>query len=140
MTLEPILNRILGQANQRKEEIIRQAKEQVETIIRQAKLEAEKLYQEILTQEQSRYSAERQKLIVNARLEEKKNLVQAKQDLITDIFNQAKTHLGQRKFKKEVIFQDRIHEVAEDPDFYLAHLRFDHESEIANILFEEELR
>jgi len=135
MSLESIINHILEEADTKKQEIIQQAQKETERITQEARLEADNLYQDIIAK--AKADAERQKyqLVVQARLEQKKNLLRTKQELIDSLFQELKSTLREGKIKKEQVSQDKIKEVAEDIDFYLEKIRHDYESEIAGILF-----
>jgi vacuolar-type H+-ATPase subunit E/Vma4 len=135
MSLDSILGHIINEANSQKEIIIQQAKKQAEEISHSAKQEADKIYQAIISQEKSAFQSQKQKAIVNARLEARKNLLAAKQELMDAVLEQLKFQIGKEKFKKKQILQDRVHEVAEDIDFYLHQVRLDNETEIARTLF-----
>jgi len=78
MSIESIINHILDEAGVQRDKIMRDAQQQAELILQEAIQEADKVYQEILAREKSLLEAEKQKLIVNARLESKKNLLKAK--------------------------------------------------------------
>ncbi len=135
MSFESILSQIVNEANAERKKIINQANQQKEEIIRQAKQGAENLYQEISDKEKRVFEAERQKIIVNARLEGKKQLLSAKQGLIDEVFERLKSEIKKDSFKKKQISQDGIKEVPEDIDFYLKKIRPEYETEIAEILF-----
>jgi len=135
MSLDSILNHIIAEADSQKEKIIQEANQQAQGIIQDAKEEADKLYQEIIDKEKSLYLAERQKLIVNGRLEAKKNLLQAKQDSIDLLFEKLKNQLTKEKFRKKRVFLDKEQDTPEDMNFYLDKIRVDYESEIAQSLF-----
>ena len=136
MSLESILQHIIEEANFQKEKIIQEAKQEAHKIIQLAKLDAEELYRDILNQEKGLYERQKQKIMVNARLEDKKSLLASKQELIDAVFVKLKSTLKKDKFKKEQIFQNKTQELAEDLDFYLNKIRPDYETEIAQILFE----
>ena len=135
MSLESIINHILEEAGTKKQEIIQQAQKEAARIIQEARVEADNLYREIIAK--AKVDAERQKhqLLVQGRLEQKKNLLKTKQELIDSLFQELKSTLREGKIKKQQVFQDKIKEVAEDIDFYLEKIRHDYESEIAGILF-----
>lgn len=135
MSLETILSHIQNTAKIEADKIARQAKEETGKILQEARLQADKLYQELLANESSLYEKEKQKLIVQARLEGRKNLLAAKQELISDTFKKLKSGISRTKLKKQQIVQDKIHEVSEDPDYYLDRVRPDYEADIAKILF-----
>lgn len=136
MSLDSILEHILDEANAQRDKIIQETREKSTGIIQGAKTEAQKLYQEILDKERVFCEKEKQRLIVNARLESKKNLLKAKQELIGSAFEKLKSTLAKDKFKKQQVFQDKVQQAVEDIDFYLNKIRPDYEIEIARILFE----
>jgi vacuolar-type H+-ATPase subunit E/Vma4 len=135
MSLESIINHILEEAGTKKQEIIQQAQKETERMIQEARLEADNLYQGIIIK--AKADAERQKhqLLVQARLEQKKNLLKTKQEFIDNLFQELKSTLREGKIKKQEVYGDKIKEAAEDIDFYLEKSRHAYESEIAGILF-----
>jgi vacuolar-type H+-ATPase subunit E/Vma4 len=135
MSFDSILTHIQDTAQTEAEKIIQQAKKEAERILQEARLQADKLYQELVAGESYLYEKEKQKLIVQARLQGKKNLLGAKQELIDEVFEKLKLALGKNKFKKEQVSQDKVHEVSEDTDFYLKKIRPDYEVEISALLF-----
>jgi vacuolar-type H+-ATPase subunit E/Vma4 len=137
MSLESILQRITNNADAESQKIIQQARREAEVIIQQAQKEADKMYEGLLAKEKILYEAQKQKFIVNARLEYKKDLLSAKQGLINGVLEKVKHRLGKDKLKKEQIAQDKIYEVSEDIDFFLGQLLRDCETEIAKVLFSE---
>ena len=137
MSLESILEHILQQANTEKSSIIQEARLDAERITSAAQQEADILFREIIAKEKAAYENQRQRLIVNARLEQKKNLLSTKQGLVDSVFKKLKPTLKGEQFKKQQVYQDKVKEVPEDIDFYLSKLRQDYETEIARIIFEQ---
>jgi V/A-type H+-transporting ATPase subunit E len=135
MSLDSILNKITHQANLEGKKIIQEARKEAEGLIQQANEEAAGIYRQILGKEKSLYEARKMMLLVNARLESKKSLLKAKQDLIAEIFERLKSEIPKGKIKEEHVLQNKTEEVSEDIDFYLDNLRYEHETEIARILF-----
>jgi vacuolar-type H+-ATPase subunit E/Vma4 len=135
MSLESILNHILDEAKQQRGQLIQEAVLAKEKIIQEAKQEARELYLEGLNKEKSIYESQRQKLIVRARLESKKDLLGARQELISSIFEKLKSQLHKDEFKKQQISFDKVREVPEDLDFYLKRLKPEYEAEISKIIF-----
>lgn len=135
MSLESIVNHILAEVNTQRDKIIQEARQQTDTIIQEARQQADKLYQAIIEHEKSLLESQRKKLIINAKLESKKELLKTKQEAIDAVFERLKTGLVKDKFKKKQIYRDKIEEVAENIDFYLNKMRIDYETEIARILF-----
>jgi len=135
MSLESILSHILDEARAQKEKIIHDARLEAEKIIKEAKAEAGVLRKEIFEREKSLFERQMQKAVVNARLEHKKNLLEAKQELIGAAFRRLKSTLKAEKFKKEQVLVDKVREAPENVDFYLDRFRQLHETEVAKILF-----
>jgi len=135
MSIESILQRIANNAETQSQQIIRQARQEAVEIIQQAQKEADKTYEVLLAKERFLYAAQKQRAMVNVRLEHKKDSLAAKQRLINEVLEKVKQRLGKGRLKKEQITQDKSHEVSEDIDFFLEQLRRDHETEIARILF-----
>lgn len=136
MSLEAILEHIVDEADAQRQKIIQDAKKQAEAIIQDAKKQAEALYKEIMDKEKLRYEKDSQRLIVNARIESKKNLLRTKQELLDIVFEKIKHDIKKSDLKKQKIMHDKIQEVSEDVDFYMKNLRADYEGETARILFE----
>lgn len=135
MSLDSILNYIIGEANKKKDDIIREARQQADAVLREARQQADKLYQEIIDSEKFLLEKERQKIIVNSRLEGKKNSLKTKQEMIDAVFEKVKSSLKKGKFKRVKIYHDKTEEVDEDVDFYLNKIRLDYEAELAKIFF-----
>lgn len=135
MSLESILSHISDEASAQKEKIIQEAQKKAQAIIQEAQKEADILYQEILDKEKALYERQKHKLIVQARLRVKNNLLSAKQELIDGVFEKLKPHLKKEQLKRQLVFSDKVKEIAEDIDFYLNKLRLQYETEIAKILF-----
>ncbi len=135
MSLESIFKHIIDEADAKKDILIQQASGQAEAIIQSARQEAEALYQKLIDREKVLSIAQQQKLVINARLQAKKNLLKAKQELIDGVFQKLKPQLDKEKIKKKIVSLDSEQEAFEDVDFYLAGIRLDYESEIAQHLF-----
>jgi len=135
MSLDAVLEQIINEANSQKEKIIEAAKQQADSFIQAAKAEAEALYQELISKARVDYKNQRERLMVNARLEYKKKLLQTKQELIDSVFKKLKSTLKSERFKKQQVLVDKVKEIPEDIDFYLSKFRQDYETEIARILF-----
>lgn len=136
MSLEAIVEHILIEADKEKQKIMQQAMLQAQEIIRQAREESDELYRGIINTQASFGEKQKQRLIVHARLEAKKNLLIAKQELINTVFDRLKSGLNKTQLKKQQIGQDKIQEAYEDMGFYLNKMRQDYETKIAEILFE----
>lgn len=135
MSLESILEHIVNESGLQQEKIIQAARHEAARIIQGARAEAEGLYKDIYEQERVVFENQKQKQLVNARLEHKKSLLLAKQELMDRVFKKLKSIFKAERFKKEQVLADRVKEAPEDIDFYLAGFRQEHETEIAGILF-----
>jgi len=135
MPLESILERILAEAVAQQEKIIQEALTQAEKVMQEARQSADILYQDILQKAKADSLSQKQMCIVNARLGHKRNILEAKQELIESVFKKTKSTLKEVAIKKQLVFADKVSEAAADIDFYLGRLRQDYESEIARILF-----
>ena len=135
MSLDSILKHILDEAGVRRQEILRQARKESEALIQEARVEADSLYQGILNQAMQDCEKTKERLLVDARLGAKKDLLLAKQELIGEVFAMLKAALRTDRLKKQQVLEDKIKEAPEDIDFYLAKLRQDYETEIAEMLF-----
>jgi vacuolar-type H+-ATPase subunit E/Vma4 len=135
MSLESILEHIVNESGFQQEKIIQAARHEAARIVQGARAEAEGLYKDIYEQERVVFENQKQKQLVNARLEHKKSLLLAKQGLMDRAFKKLKSILKAERFKKEQVLADRVKEAPENIDFYLARFRQEHETEIAGILF-----
>jgi len=135
MSLESIISEILDKADKEKDEIIRKAEEEKDKILREAKEEAKGLYEISMKDQKTLYENQKQKRIVSARLEAKKNLLKTKQELINRVLDKIESHISKGALKKEQVKKDGVEQVSEKTDFYLDKVRFDYEIDIAKILF-----
>jgi len=135
MSLDSILKHILDEAGSKRQEILRQAHLEAEALIQESRAQADAVYQDIIGRAEKDCRKNKERLLVEARLEAKKGLLLVKQELIAEVFARLKSGLKSDKLKKEQVSQDKVKEVPEDLDFYLAKLRQDYETEIAGILF-----
>lgn len=136
MSLDSIVERIQIEGLAQKEKIIQAAQKEAEELIYRARLEAERLNREIIETEKAIAERQKQSLIVNARLKARNALLSAKQELIGAVFEKVKISVGKGKFKKYLIFHEKISEAAQDPADYFENIRHEFETEIAGILFD----
>jgi V/A-type H+-transporting ATPase subunit E len=137
MSLESIIGEILDKADKEKGEIIRKAEEGKDKMLREAEEEAKGLYEISMKEQKVLYENQKQKRIVSARLEAKRNQLKTKQELINQVLDKVKGYLDKGALKKEQVKKDGVEQVAEKADFYLDKVRFDCETGIAKILFEK---
>jgi V/A-type H+-transporting ATPase subunit E len=135
MSLEKIIGSIRASAETQADAVVREATEQANGIIQAVHQQAGDVYDRLCAQEQQKLQRHREKVLVNARLDARRAILQAKQELIDDIFDLLKVELVKARLKKKEIFSDGQREAACDLDFYLAGLRNDYESQVALRLF-----
>jgi len=133
--LQPILEHIAAEAENRSQQILSEARAAAAQLRREAEAEAERERQAILTLERKRLAAETQKRLVEARLESRKAVLTAKQEWIDSLFTEVRASLANRSLKKKRITADGSKNVAEDIDFYLAQIRQEIETDLGSILF-----
>ncbi len=135
MSLESILEHINSDAKSRKENIIQSAKDEAAQILERARADAQKAYEEITGRQKSLAESQKQKLIVAARLQARKDLLGVKQEFINAVFEKLKSQTVKEQVHKTSVFLDREVNTPEDAEFYITKIRSEHESEIARILF-----
>ena len=135
MSLESILERIVNEATGERERIILEARGEAKKILQEARQEADTLYQAILLRSEADYASQKKRQIINARLGHKKNLLEAKQEIVDSVFKKLRLAFKAGAFKKQLVSADKVSEVAVDIDFYLGEFRQDYETEIAQVLF-----
>lgn len=135
MSLESILERILAEAVVQQEKIVQEARSQAEKVMQEARQSADILYQDMLQKAKADSLSQKQMRIVNARLGYKRNILEAKQELIESVFKKTKSTLKGSAIKKQLVFADKVSEAAADIDFYLGKLRQDYETDISRIIF-----
>lgn len=137
MSLESIVEHILGNAWQEAEKIILQAKQEADKLTAQAKQEAAALYQEMIAKEKSAYDHERQRAVVQARLANRSSYLSAKQEIMAALFKKLAAEMRVEDFKKQQVSWDKARPAAENAEFLMSKIRLEHETEIAGILFGE---
>jgi V/A-type H+/Na+-transporting ATPase subunit E len=135
MSLELILQHIGSDARAQQENIIQSAKNDAAQVLERSRADAQKAYEEIMNRQKNLAESQKQKGIVTARLEARKDLLAVKQEFINAVFEKLKSQLVKEQVHKTSIFLDREVATPEDVEFYIAKIRSEHESEIARILF-----
>ncbi len=135
MSLEKIIASIIAEAEREGDTLIRDATARADALIQDAHQEAGRLYGLLCRQEKQRLDRERQTVLVKARLDARKQVLRAKQELISELFDALKPQLALHKPKKKEIFPDRELEAAADMQVYVATVRADLESQVAERLF-----
>jgi vacuolar-type H+-ATPase subunit E/Vma4 len=135
MSLEKILEHIIGRANTEAKAILEQAHSAAQELLQRAAREAESVYQELLEQELSFARAEKARAVVRARLDARKRVLEAKHGAIEEAFSRLKDQLDKKALLKEQVTPDKVRELPLDPALYLEDARLAHEAEVARILF-----
>ena len=135
MPLDSMIDYIINASLDEKYNVIKEARTKATELLSDAEEEARKLYEAIIEKERLAAKAEKQRLIVNARLESKKKILKAKQDLIDLVFNKVAASFTEDILKKEQITQSKVQESSLGAASYLEKIRFDYEIEVAKILF-----
>jgi len=118
-----------------RDKIIAAAAEKKVALSRAADEEAEKLFREEVSKAERAAAAEKDRIIIDSRLEAKKRLLEAKRELLSSVFAGLKPLLEEKKLMKEQVSPEGIKSVPEEIGFYLEELRQDFESEVAAALF-----
>ncbi len=135
MALDSIIAHIQAQAASQAESIMQQAREQEARLLNDGRNAAAKLYRDLLALEKNRLERQKQRQLVNCRLENRKKILQTKEEILDRLFEKVQTHLQKGKIKKQVVSARGQREVPEDIGFYLEKLRRDFETQIAAMLF-----
>ncbi len=89
MSIESILERILSDAQSEADEIIKKAEEEAKRIIEKEKSEAEEYFKKRLSEIDHHYKREKERAILNKRLEVRKNILGAKRGWMNKAFEEA---------------------------------------------------
>lgn len=89
MSIKSILERILSDAEKEAYKIIKKAEDEANSIIEKEKQEAEEYFKNRLMEIEQHYKREKERAILNTRLEVRKNILGAKQRWMDRAFNEA---------------------------------------------------
>ena len=136
MSLEKILRRIADDAQTEVKRIIEENKKKAEEIKEKARQEASDLANSLLEMKRKKANLEASRLITQARLEGKLNLLSYKKELIEKVLNRAfqSERLREKGLKKEVILKDGKREELFDEEKLKEELRSLLEGYIADVL------
>ena len=135
MSLESIIQHIEREALAKRDSIIGEAGRERERVLEDARREAGRLYDERMEKERVVIAGHKQRITVNARLDGRKNVLAAKQDIVGSCFEKAGSSLPKNAFMKERITGEGSVEAPEETAFYMEQARSDHETAVAEILF-----
>jgi len=135
MALDSIITHIQAQAAGQAESIMHQARQQESQLLNAGKIAAEKLYRDLLALEKNRQEKQKQRQLVNCRLENRKKILATKEEILDSLFEKVRAQLQQGQIKKQVVSANEQREVPEDIGFYLEKMRRDFETQMAAMLF-----
>jgi glycerol-3-phosphate cytidylyltransferase-like family protein len=136
MSLEKILNTIIEDAQAEAVDIIKESQSKAEEIKEMARQEALELAQAIHTEEERQGHLEASRLVTQARLEGRINILSTKKKLIEDVLANALDRERNRieRLKKQVIMKEGEREEAFDESRLLDEIRPQLEKFINDIL------
>jgi vacuolar-type H+-ATPase subunit E/Vma4 len=135
MALYSILARIQDDTAAQGRAIVQEARQHAEKLVEAGEQEAEKLYRGTMLAAKNLAAQKKQRELVICRLENRKRVLQTKQEILDALFAKAKSRLKKNRIKKQVVASKGHTEESENIDFFLNALRRDIESELAKLLF-----
>lgn len=120
--IERIKEKIIEEAEREKARILSEADSKAKEIFERAKKKAEETENIIIEKAKKQAEEEKRKIISMAELEEKKRLLQAKQEIIDGVFKEAKDKIRQMDDEsyKNLIFKMLIQSAAGDEEVVVA--------------------
>jgi len=136
MSLEKILYKIIDDANVEAEKILVESREKAEKIKEEAEKKASELAGALIEEEERQGQLEASRLITQARLETKINILSLKKELIQEVMEKAfqKKIIGKEGLKKTIITKEGEREESFDEDRLKEELRSKLENEIIEVL------
>jgi V/A-type H+-transporting ATPase subunit E len=136
MSLEKILQRIVDDAQAEAERIIQENKMKGEEIKEKSRQEASELADSLLEKSERKANLEASRLITQARLEGRLNLLSSKKKLIEEVLERAFQIEGlqEKRMKKEIVLKDGKREESFDEEKLKDELRPLLEGYIAKVL------
>lgn len=135
MAIESIVDHIIKEAGLQRERILAEAAEKKAVLSGEAEEEAQKLFREEVSRAERAAAAEKNRILINSRLEAKKRLLEEKRRLLSSVFAEINPVLAEKGLMKEQVLHEGTRNVPEESGFYLEKLRQDFESDIAEVLF-----
>jgi vacuolar-type H+-ATPase subunit E/Vma4 len=135
MALDTILTRIQDETDAQVRAIVQEARLQAEKLVEAGRQEAEKLYRVTMLAANDLAAQKKQRELVICRLENRKRVLQTKQEILDALFAKTKSGLKKNRIKKQVVTAQGNTAESENIDFFLNGLRRDIESELVQLLF-----
>ncbi len=136
MSLEKILDKIIDDANAEADKILVESREKAEKIKEEAEKKASELADALVEEAERQGQLEASRLITQARLETKINILSRKKELIQEVMEKAfqKKILGEKILKRTIITKKGEREEAFDEDRLREELLSKLENEIVEVL------
>jgi vacuolar-type H+-ATPase subunit E/Vma4 len=125
MSLEKILNTIIGDAQTEAVAIVKESQSKAEEIKETARKEALELAEALHAEEERQGRLEASRLITQARLEGRIDILSTKKEIIEDVLAKAldKEHSSIEKLKRQIIMKEGEREEAFDKSRFLDEIR-----------------
>lgn len=125
MSLEKILNTIIGDAQTEAVAIVKESQSKAEEIKETARKEALELAEALHADEERQGRLEASRLITQARLEGRIDILSTKKEIIEDVLAKAldKEHSSIEKLKRQIIMKEGEREEAFDKSRFLDEIR-----------------
>jgi len=136
MSLEKILDKIIDDANAEADKVLVESREKAEKIKEEAEKKASELADALVEEAERQGQLEASRLITQARLETKINILSRKKELIQEVMEKAfqKKILGGKILKRTIITKKGEREEAFDEDRLREELLSRLENEIVEVL------
>jgi vacuolar-type H+-ATPase subunit H len=136
MSLEKILDKIIDDANAEADKILVESREKAEKIKEEAEKKASELAEALVEEAERQGQLEASRLITQARLETKINILSRKKELIQEVMEKAfqKKILGEKILKRTIITKEGEREEDFDEDRLREELLSKLENEIVEVL------
>jgi vacuolar-type H+-ATPase subunit E/Vma4 len=136
MSLEKILDKIIDDAHAEADKILVESREKAERIKEEAEKKASELADALVEEAERQGQLEASRLITQARLETKINILSRKKELIQEVMEKAfqKKILGEKTLKRTIITKKGEREEAFDEDRLREELLSKLENEIVEVL------
>ncbi|MCX6554251.1 MAG: V-type ATP synthase subunit E [Candidatus Aminicenantes bacterium] len=135
MALDSILTRIQDETSAQARVIVQEARQQAEKLLATGRREADKLFRVTMLAAQNLAAQKKQRELVICRLENRKRVLQTKQEILDALFAKTKSKLKKSQIRKQVVAAQGHTEESESIDFFINALRRDIETELAKLLF-----
>jgi len=136
MSLENILKKIIDDARTEADAVIEEYKSKAEGIKKNAQEEASALAESLLEEEERKGELEARRIVTQARLQKRLDILAAKKELIDQVLERAfeSSRLSESPLKRKIISKDGEREAVFDEKKLLDELRQQMEKSISGII------